>query len=360
MKRSAKYVGCDVHQATIVATVRDDAGRVVARSVMPTEAAAILGYLRGMRGAIHVAFEEGTQAQWLYELVRPVVEEVVVCDRRGQVGHGNKGDHHDADELADLLWRGKLRIVYHDRGERAALRELTRTYDNLVQDTTRVMLRLKALFRARGIRTPGQRVYGTAERAQWLAQLPNTGVRFRARALYTELDVLRALRAEARAAMIAEAKRDPAWRVLRQIPFLGDVRVAHLLATLQTPWRFRTKRALWAYAGLAVVTRTSAEYQLEGQRPVRRRQAPRTRGLNRNHNPVVKNVLKAAAAAAIARTGAFQTFYYQLLARGMREELARVTLARKVAAVILHLWKTGDHYDPAQLSVPSGHRVPAR
>ena len=102
-----------------------------------------------------------------------------------------------------------------------------------------------------------------------------------------ELEVLQALRPTAKAALVGEARRDPAWGVLRTIPFLGPVRVALLLATPQTPWRFRTKRQLWAYAGLAVVTRASAEYALDGHgRPVRRRRPPMTRGLNRNHNHV--------------------------------------------------------------------------
>ena len=61
--------------------------------------------------------------------------------------------------------------------------------------------------------------------------------------------------------MLVEARRDPAWHVLRSVPFLGPVRVALLLATMKTPWRFRTKRNLWAYAGLAVVTETSAEHE---------------------------------------------------------------------------------------------------
>ena len=350
MKRTTKYVGLDVHQATIVVTVRDETGRVIARTVRPTEAAAIVEYVRGVRGAVHVALEEGTQAQWLYELLRPIVDRVVVCDRRGQARHGNKGDQHDADELSELLWQGRLRVVYHDQGDRAALRELTRTYAQLVEDATRVMLRLKALFRARGIRTPGTRVFRPTERQQWLQHLPSAGVRFRAAALYAELDVLSELRPQAKAAMVAEARRDPAWRVLRQIPFLGPVRVAQLLATLQTPWRFRTKRHLWAYAGLAVVTETSAEYEF-ADRLVRRRRAPRTRGLNRNHNRAVKNVLKGAATAALVRPGPLKDFYQQLVARGMREELARVTLARKLAAVVLRLWKTGANYDPTLLTV---------
>jgi hypothetical protein len=71
MKPTTKYVGLDVHQATTVAVVRDDSGRVIERSVVPTEAAALLEFFRGMRGAVHVAFEEGTQAQWLYDLLVP-------------------------------------------------------------------------------------------------------------------------------------------------------------------------------------------------------------------------------------------------------------------------------------------------
>ena len=352
MKRTPKYVGLDVHQATTVAAVREETGRVIARSVVPTEATAILDFCRGMRGAVHVALEEGTQAQWLHDLLAPVVAEVVVCDRRGQGSHGSKADQSDAEQLAELMRQGALRAVYHRNAERAAVKELARTYQNLVEDATRVMLRLKALFRARGIKTPGRGVYDAKRRSEWLRQLPEVGARFRAQALYTELEVLQQLRPKAKAVLLGEAKRDRAWNILRTIPFLGPVRVALLLATMQTPWRFRTKRQLWAYAGLAVVTRATAEYELQGARAVRRRRAPMTRGLNRNHNRVLKNVLKGAATTASARPGPLQDFYRAMVARGMREELARVTLTRKVAAIVLRLWKTGDHYDPAQLTVP--------
>jgi transposase len=352
MKRSTKYVALDVHQATTVSSVREENGRVIARSVIPTEAVAIREFVGGLCGSIHVAFEEGTQAQWLYDLLTPIVDDVVVCNRRGQATQGNKADHLDADALSELLRQGALQPVYHAGAGRATLKELARTYANLVEDSTRVMQRLKALFRARAIKTPGTGVYQSVERAQWLRQLPDEGVRFRARALYAELAVLQELRPKAKAAMIAEARRDPAWRVLRTIPFLGPVRVALLLATLQTPWRFRTKRNLWAYAGFAVVTRTSAEYEIDGGRAVRRRRRqPTTRGLNRNHNRIAKEVFKSAATAAATRPGALQDWYQGLLARGMRQELARVTLARKLAALTLRMWKTGERYDAMKLTV---------
>lgn len=218
------------------------------------------------------------------------------------------------------------------------------------------MQRLKALFRARAIRTPSTRVYQRDCRAEWLAKLPEGGARFRAQALYAQLDVLRELRRRAKAAMLTEARGDPAWRVLGTIPFIGPVRIALLLATMQTPWRFRTKRNLWAYAGLAVVTRSSADYPFEAGHPVRRRRAPMTRGLNRNHNRVLKSVLKSAATVASARPGALHDLYHSMITRGTREELARLTLTRKLAAIVLRLWKTGERHDPVKLTLQAQQR----
>jgi transposase len=169
--------------------------------------------------------------------------------------------------------------------------------------------------------------------------------------LYAQLDALRDLRPKVKAAMIAEARRDPAWPALTSVPFLGPVRVAQILAIARTPWRFRSKRGIWAYSGLAVVTSTSAEYVIVDGRPVRRRRAPITRGLNRNHNATLKEVFKGAATAATTRPGPLQDLYSAMIEGGMRPELARLTLARKIAALSLRLWKTGERYDPTKLTM---------
>jgi transposase len=78
----------------------------------------------------------------------------------------------------------------------------------------------------------------------------------RAASLLQQLDGLLELRPKARAAIIVEARPQPGWKVLGSIPFFGPVRVALVLAIVGTQWRFRTKRQLWPYIGLAVVTRS--------------------------------------------------------------------------------------------------------
>ncbi len=100
-----------------------------------------------------------------------------------------------------------------------------------------------------------------------------------------------------------------------------------------------------------MVTSSSSDFTLVEGRPVRRRRKPLTRGLNRNHNPVLKDVFKGAATAATGRPGPLQDFYHAMIARGMEPELARVTLTRKLVAVTLRLWKTGERYDPTLLTV---------
>jgi transposase len=348
--QAIQYLAFDVHQATIVATHRDPGGSIVMRATIPTEAKAVVRLIRSAGTRVHVAFEEGTQAQWLHDIVAPHAERVVVCNTRGEREGGNKNDRLDADRLCERLRLGSLKPVFHGGKSLLTLKELVRNYNNLVEDSTRVMQRIKALFRARAILTPGVSVYRLSQRQQWLSRL-ESGARVRAATLLAQLDVLLELRPKAKAAMVVEARRQPAWKILRSIPFLGPIRVAQMLAIIRTPFRFRTKRNLWGYVGLAVVTRSSADQEFAGGKLRRRPKAPVTRGLNRNHNPILKAVFKGAANAATAKPGPLRDFYEASLARGVREELAKVTLARKIVSVALRLWKKGELWDPKKLTM---------
>jgi transposase len=115
------------------------------------------------------------------------------------------------------------------------------------------------------------------------------------------------------------------------------------------PNRFRTKRQFWAYCGLALETRNSAEYRFVKGQLQRSKKPVFIRGLNLNHNHDLKNVFKGAATAASIHDGPLRQFYDRRLAKGIKPELARVTLARKIAAMALILWKKGESFDPQYL-----------
>jgi transposase len=350
------YVGLDVHRATTSAAVLDGAGKQIVDSTLETKASTLLDFVRGLSGTVHLTPEEGTQADWLYDLFRPHVAEAVVCDPRQNrlLQAGNKADALDARKLAQLLRAGLLTAVYHGGQGARALKELVRNYECLVSDSTRVMNRIKALLRARGIPCSGTAVYRAEGRDRWLERLADGGARRRAEDLYKQLDCLAGLRREARLAMIAGSRRHPASKWLRSVPTLGPVRVAQLIAQVVTPFRFRSKRQFWAYAGLAVVTKSSADYRMVDGQARRAARQPSTRGLNRDCNRRLKQVFKAAALSG-SRRGPLKPYYDALVAGGLRAELARLTLARKIAAMTLAVWKQQEAFDPARLKLCEAH-----
>lgn len=199
------------------------AGKSVMESVVETGAATILDFLRGLRGRVEVTFEEGTHAAWLYDVLQKTKATVIVCDPRRNrlLQDGNKSDRVDARKLARLLRAGLLSPVYHGGHGTRDLKELVRSYEYLVEDSTRTMNRIKALYRSRAIACSGTDVYKPRQREGWLAKLPGPGARARAERLYSELDHLTGLRREARKALVAECRRHPAAKVLLGVPTLG-------------------------------------------------------------------------------------------------------------------------------------------
>ena len=123
------------------------------------------------------------------------------------------------------------------------------------------MNRIKALYRSWAIPCAGTTVYARRHRAEWLAKIVEPGVRLRAERLYQQLDLLQPVRLEARRELLTESHKHAPVKLLRQIPSIGPIRSALLVALLQTPHRFRTKRQLWAYSGFAVETHDSGEYR---------------------------------------------------------------------------------------------------
>ena len=251
MKNTMKYVGLDVHQSTVSVAVLDAEGKLILQSILATHAAAILDFVHGVRGSLQVTFEEGTQSAWLYDLLVRHVAKVVVCNPRKNalLKAGNKSDQIDARKLAELLRAGLLSPVYHGENSYRILQELVRSYTTLTEDTTRIMARLKALYRSHAVVCGGKKPYGKRHRQEWLQQVRQPGLASRAQRLYDQLDAVQTLRRAAKHEMLAESQKSGAYRLLGSIPYLGPVRASILMARAQVPNRFRSKRQFWAYAG---------------------------------------------------------------------------------------------------------------
>jgi transposase len=346
---TSKYIGMDVHMATTVIAVLNSVGETVAEAVVETTASTILDFLKSQRGTVHVTFEEGTQAAWLYDLIRPHVAEVVVCNPREVPAQDNKADKSDAKRLAELLRTNGLKAVYHGEHGTQALKELSRSYGAILSDSTRVKNRLKGVFRGRGISCTGTNVYSKKGREQWLRKLDNSAVRSRISKLFKELDCLTELRNEAEKELLAEARKHPATKVLRSIPGIGPVRAAVILGFTITPHRFRTKSQFWKYCGLAVMSEITGEYAVIDGRVVRSRKKPLVRGLNINYNHALKEAFKGAATTAAM--GVWRSHFDALVANGTRPSLVLLTLARKIASIVLAVWKRGELYDSKKMKI---------
>ncbi len=143
------------------------------------------------------------------------------------------------------------------------LKELSRSYLTISKDLGRVMNRIKALYRSWAIPCAGTQVYAPRYRSEWLSKITRSRRAPAGGALYyQQLDALQALRRKVRKELLAESRKHSATKLLRQIPCIGPLRAAQLVALMQTPHRFRTKRQLWTYSGLGLETHDSAQYRM--------------------------------------------------------------------------------------------------
>ena len=345
---SIKYAGIDLHQSTCVIAIHDESGKVICEAVIATEAEALRSFLGGIGGTVHVAFEVGTQSGWLYQILKPVVCSVTVADIRKHKRRGSKTDRADAHELARLLRKGDLQAIYQGDANTRRLRDLAHAYLATVSDATRVMNRIKAVYRSWAIPCAGRDVYYKRNRESWLSRLPIVESRLRAGVYYQQLDLLKEQRKETKRIFLKEARRYPVERILRRIPGFGPIRSAFVIAVIGTPYRFRTNRQLWSYSGLAVLLHTTSDHEIIDGAIRRKRRLPSTRGLKRDFNRMLKMVYKGAAKEAI-RVEPFAAIFKKKISKGIRAEMALLSIARKLATISLILWKRGEAFNTAKL-----------
>ena len=341
-------IAFDVASEVSSVCVLNARGRMIKEDRIPTRIGQIKKLIKGVPRPRQVVFEEGTQAAWLFSELRGIAEEILVCDPRQNVGLSGqfKSDRNDARNLAKRAQQGALTSVWHGGVELQNLKEAVRLYQSLTEESVRLKNQLKAVFRSDGVAV-GQKAYQLASRKKALEDLRLVVQRERVQRLGLVLDLVTKQRALALKTLVKHGRRNSMYRALRRIDGIGPIFATMFIAEVGDPHRFRTCRQLWSYAGLAIATGATSEFGLKDNKVMRKSKAVRTRGLVRAYNHTLKYVLKQSA-MTLSRTK-WKTYYCTLLERSKNANNAQLTLARKLAATMLRIAKTGEKYDIAKV-----------
>lgn len=340
-----RYLGLDGHSRSCTLAVLGPSGKRLKSMVVETNGHALVEAVRSVGGRRHLCLEEGAQSAWLYELLTPHVAELVVSVP--ERSKGSKDDARDAWARAEELRTGAIRTrVYKGPQQLAALRSAVRAHGFAVRDVVRAKNRLKSVFLSRGILTDSS-IYASEGLREFLAKLPPVYRRL-AEWLGRQLEQLAPLREEAEEWLLAEAKTHPIIRKLATAPGMGPIRTAQVVAIVGEPHRFRTRRQFWSYSGLGIVMRSSSDWVREKSGRWVRSETQQTRGLTRKRQPLLKSVFKGAATTVICQLPEhpLHADYQRMLQAGIKPNLAKLTLARRIAAMVLSMWKHQEAYDP--------------
>jgi transposase len=340
------FIGLDGHKNSCTFVVLNEKGKLKRKTVLPTEEKALVEFLKTIPGRRHLCIEEGTQSQWFHEIFSGLVHDLAIV--QGRKTPGNKDDERDARHLAERFRIRDLGPRIHKVPDSLlTLKDLVRSYEMINTDLVRVKNRIKHLYRSRGVAYAKEGCPFCTPRGG----CKKPGFHHLLKLLRTEQEHLEPLKADAQKAMVAEAKTHPITRILQTAPGFGPVRSAQLLSIVITPYRFRTSRQFWCYCGLAIVRRSSADWVQKPNGQWVWASSNQTRGLNRNFNRMAKAIFKGAAMTVVTSKNTERPLrqdYERLLANGTKPNLARLTLARKIAATVLAMWKNKEAYDPGK------------
>jgi transposase len=336
-----RYIGLDAHSESCTLAVVGPSGRQLRHERLETRADVLKDAVRKVPRPRELCIEEGNLSAWLYEELEPIVDNliVVIPDKP----KGNKSDLRDAFKLADGLRQGAFkRQVFKEPSRYRGLREAVRAHYVTKRDKVRCNTRIHALCRGCGLPELAKLLYEPESRPEALLALPEH-LRRRAALYGQQLDAQTDVMKQAEHWLKKEAKQVPILERISTAPAIGVIRSSYIVAIVVTPHRFRTSRQFWAYCGLGIVTHSSSDWSL--RRGSFQRRDPQPRGLNRNRNALLKNVFKAAAKNIAQMPDHPLGLAYQQLTARTKPNLALLTIARRLSAAVLAMWKKNEDYD---------------
>lgn len=346
MARRMNYIAIDVHSSFCEGGHLDSTGRQRDAWHVATAVPPLVEAIDKVPRPRSLVIEEGPLADWLARNLRGHVDEMVVADphRNALIARdGDKSDAIDWRKLADLHRGGYVRAVHHpEELARSLFKQHVQLYHDRVRH--RVSEALKVVWRARrlGVFVKERDLADAGRRAAMLEQLPagedeGATARLDLRVMLDGYDSAAAQVRQLKGRLVALSKSDPVVRNLCDLPGVGPVRAATLVAFVDTPFRFKTKQKLWKYMGIGLERRQSGSGHVALRVP---RRCSRT---------LKSVILGAAKSAAASGNNPFADQYERWLADGCSPRIARRNLARSLATTMWGMWKSGSVYDPTMI-----------
>jgi transposase len=336
---SVAWLGLDAHAQNCVLAQLDDEGTQRQFWRVPTQGDKLVAQVR----AIHapdkrLALEESNLARWLWQLLRPHVQQLVVCDARHNKlisTHPNKKDQRDAFNLARLFRLNELKPVWQlPTTERALFKSAAQSYEEAVLRQTQLKQQIKSTFQHWGLFPTGTRLYSPEGRGAWLKQLPHADLRAQVELLYASMEQAVQTQRDTRRLMVRLGQPFPEVKLLASAPGLGVVG-AHLFAAyLAQPERFADPSQLIRYCRLGIRDRSSDDKPLGYEQ------------LDRTGHGVLKAISYRAWLQAMKRrdTSVHQFFLWSKEHTGSATH-ARLNTQRKLLRAWWTLWRRGEEWD---------------
>jgi len=338
MKRG-HFIGIDVHCETCDVAVVTASGKLVERQRCATTIPALVEVLKTVPRPCSLVIEEGGMAGWLWRNLHSEVERMAVAEpRRNRLiaKDGDKDDPIDAEKLAQLYRGGYIKEVHQVASlEQAVFKQLVALYHHRVRQRVREAHRVTSLFRQHGVMIRERAYVATEDRPHLLARLPaNPLLPELVTELWANYDACVEQEEAWRQRLVQAAREREVVQRFTELPGISWIRAATLYAYLDSPWRFRSKAALWKYLGIGLQRRHSGK-------------GPEHLGVPQHTHRLLKwTILGAALSAVVQGTNPFADLYRRWLQQGLSSKLARRNVARRLATTLWGLWKNGNAYNP--------------
>ena len=344
------YVGLDVSQKEVSICVVDDAGAVVAEGKALTEASEILSWIKDHVGAVErIVHESGPLSIWLTRELAARGAPIVCIDARAAhkvlSARMNKSDRADAEALAQLARIGWYREVHIKSEASDHLRVLLGARERLIEIRKDIEAQVRGVLKTYGIRL-GPVTQGR-QRASFREQVKAAvvGIPTLERLAETLLTVHEVACAEAAALydeLVAIARDSELARRLRTVPGVGPIVALSFIATVDDVSRFAKAVDVGPYLGLTPRRHQSGEVDYSGR-------------ISKRGDAGMRKLLYEAASALINRVQRFsplKAWAVRLAARkGFKK--AAVATARKIAVVMLRLWRDGTTFAWTKEEMPA-------